>query len=56
MQGSGNGTKNGHPSRPKIPFEKMKFKVLHYIQDDFIRQRQGLSKDQASMFKCFVIY
>ena len=30
-------------------------KVLHYIQHNFIRQRLGLSKDQASMFKCFVI-
>ena len=40
---------------PKFVFEKIKFKVLHYIQHDFIRQRLGLSKDQASMFKCFVI-
>ena len=27
---------------------KIKFKVLHYIQHDFFRQRLGLSKDQAS--------
>ena len=27
---------------------KIKFKVLHYIQHDFFRQRVGLSKDQAS--------
>ena len=40
---------------PKFVFEKIKFKVLHYIQHDFIRQRLGLSKDQAIMFKCFVI-
>ena len=40
---------------PKFVFEKIKFKVLHYIQHDFIRQRLGLSKDQASMFKSFVI-
>ena len=44
------------PSRPKkFFFEKIKFKVLHYIQHDFIRQRLGLSKDQASMFKSLVI-
>ena len=36
-------------------FEKIKFKVLHYIQDDFIRQRPGLSKDQISIFKSLVI-
>ena len=34
---------------------KFKFNVLHYIQHDFTRQRQGLSKDQASLFKSFVI-
>ena len=34
---------------PKFIFEKVKFKVLHYIQYDFICQRQGLSKDQTSM-------
>ena len=39
----------------KFVFEKIKFKVLHYIQHDFIRQRLGLSKDQASKFKSFVI-
>ena len=36
-------------------FEKIKFKVLHYIQHDFIHQRPGLSKDQISMFKSLVI-
>ena len=35
----------------KFVFEKIKFKVLHYIQ----HQRPGLSKDQASMFKTLVI-
>ena len=39
----------------KFVFEKIKFKVLHYIQHDFIRQRPGLSKDQISMFKSLVI-
>ena len=29
----------------KFVFEKIKFKVLRYIQYDFIRQRPGLSKD-----------
>ena len=43
------------PVGPKFVFEKIKFKVLHYIQDDFIRQRLGLSNDQARMFKGFVI-
>ena len=36
---------------PKFVFEKVNFKVLHYIQHDFIRQCLALSKDQASMFK-----
>ena len=36
-------------------FEKIKFEVLHYIQHDFIFQHPGLSKDQISMFKSFVI-
>ena len=40
---------------PKFVFEKTKSKVLHYIQHDFIRQRLGFSKDQAGVFKCFVI-
>ena len=43
------------PVGPKFVFEKIKFKVLHYIQHDFICQRLGLSKDQTSMFKSFVI-
>ena len=43
------------PVGPKFVFEKIKFKVLHYIQHDFICQRLVLSKDQASMFKSFFI-
>ena len=43
------------PTGLKFVFEKIKFKVLHYIQHDFIRQHAGLSKDQISMFKCLVI-
>ena len=43
------------PVSPKFVFEKIKFKVLHYIEHDFIHQRPGLSKDQTSMFKSLVI-
>ena len=43
------------PVGSKFVFEKIKFKVLHYIQYDFIRQRLGLSKDQTSLFKSSVI-
>ena len=43
------------PVGQKFVFQKIKFKVLHYIQLDFICQRLGLSKDQTSMFKSFVI-
>ena len=39
----------------KFVFEKIKFKVLHYVQDDFTRQCPGLSKDQISMLKNLVI-
>ena len=40
------------PVGSKFVFEKIKFKVLHYIQHDFFRQRQALSnKDQTSIFK-----
>ena len=42
------------PVSPKFVFEKIKFKVLHYIQY-FIRQHQGFSKDEASIFKSLVI-
>ena len=34
---------------PKLVFEKMKFKVLYYIQLDFICQRPELSKDQIAI-------
>ena len=36
-------------------FEKIEFKVLSYIQHDFISQCPGLSKDQISMFKSLLI-
>ena len=39
----------------KFVSEKIKLKVLHYIQYDFIRQHPGLSKDQIGMFKSLVI-
>ena len=39
----------------KFVFEKIKFKVLHYIRNNFIRQRPRPSKDQTSMFKSLVI-
>ena len=39
----------------KFVFEKIRFKVLHYLQHDFIRQRPGLSKYQIRMFKSLVI-
>ena len=39
----------------KFVFEKIKFKVFHYIRHDFIRQHPGLSKDQISMLKSLVI-
>ena len=44
------------PVGPKFNFEKIRFKVLHYIQrHDFIRQRPGLSKNQTSMLKSLFI-
>ena len=39
----------------KWVFEKIKFKVLHYIQHDFIWQHPELSKDQTSMLKNLTI-
>ena len=36
---------------PKFVFEKIKFKILHYIQHDLIRQHPRLSKDETSMFQ-----
>ena len=42
------------PVSLKFAVEKIKFKVLHPIQLDFIFQRPGLSKDQTSMFKNLV--
>ena len=43
------------PVSPKFDFEKIKFKVLHHIQYDFICQCPGLSKDQTSIFKSLFI-
>ena len=43
------------PVSLKFVFEKIKFKVMHYIQSDFICQHSGLSKDQISKFKSLVI-
>ena len=40
---------------PKFVLGKIKFKVLHYVQHDSIRQCLGLIKGQTSMFKSFVI-
>ena len=51
MHGFGNERKTYTPVGPKFVFEKIKFKVLHYIQHDFIRQRLRLIKDQTSTFK-----
>ena len=39
----------------KFVFEKIKLKVLHYIQHDFIRQLPGLSRDQISMLKTLLL-
>ena len=39
------------PVSPKSVIKKIKFKALHYIQHDSIRQRPGLSKNQTSMSK-----
>ena len=36
------------PASPKFNFDKIKFKVLHYIQHNFIRQHPRFSKKQAS--------
>ena len=40
----------------KLVFEKIKFKVLHYIEHDFIRQRPGPSKDQIMFKNLFIDY
>ena len=39
----------------KFVFEKIKFKVLHYFQHEFILQFPGLSKGQISIFKSLVV-
>ena len=43
------------PVSLKLVFEKTRFKVLDYIQNDFICQHPGLTKDQTSMFKSLAI-
>ena len=43
------------PVGPKFVFEKIKFKVLHYISHDFICQHPGHSEGQISMFRPLVI-
>ena len=40
----------------KLVFEKIKFKVLHYIEHDFIRQRPGPSKHQIMFKSLFIDY
>ena len=40
----------------KLVFEKIKFKVLQYIEHDFIRQRPGPSKDQIMFKSLFIDY
>ena len=40
----------------KLVFQKIKFKVLHYIEHDFIRQRPGPSKDQIMFKSLFIDY
>ena len=40
---------------PKFPFAKIKFTVLHYIQQVFICQHPGLSEDRIIMLKSLVI-
>ena len=47
--------KTSTPIDQKFAFEKIKFKVLRYVQDDFICQCPGLNKDQTSMLKNLVI-
>ena len=51
----GTELKTCNPVGWKFIFEKIKFKILHYIQHDFIRQRLGVSKEQTIMFKSFII-
>ena len=43
------------PAGLKFLLEKVKFKVSHYVHLNFIGQRQGLKKDQTSIFKSLVI-
>ena len=43
--------KTNTPVGPKFVFEKVIFKVLHFIQHNFIQKHPGLGKDQTIMFK-----
>ena len=43
------------PVGPKFIFKKIKFKVLHYIQHDFIRQRLGLVKIRLACSKVLLL-
>ena len=43
------------PVSLKLVFEETRFKVLHYIQNDFICQHPGISKDQTSMLKALLL-
>ena len=43
------------PVSPKFVFKKIKVKVLHYIQHDFIRQRLGLSKIRLACSKVLLL-
>ena len=44
------------PVALKFVFEKIKFSVLNYIQNNFIFQRPGNSKDYAGIFKSLANY
>ena len=43
------------PVGSKLVFDKINFKVLYYIQHDFIHQCLEQSKDQTIIFKSLVI-
>ena len=43
------------PVRLKLVFEKIKFKVLHYIQHNFIRQRPEPNKDRLACSQALLL-
>ena len=47
--------KTYNPVNLKFVFKEIKFKVLHYIQHDFIQKCPGLSKNQTRIFESLVI-